>query len=481
VGTPRQTIEHELKLGAEPGFRLPELPGSPLPERRFTSTYHDTPDFRLARAGVTLRRRVEARAGLWQLKLPRGVTRLELELPGGPAGPPAGLRDLLTPYLRGAELAPVAQLRTHRAGVRAELDGAAAEVTVDAVSVLLGRRVERRFRELEVELVEGEDGKALRRLEKTLRAAGATDGDIRPKLLQALDLPAPEPPPRPAAGMPLREYLSAMLLAQVRALVYHDPGTRLGTDPEELHQLRVATRRLRAYLRAAEPFLDVAWAEALRAELGWLGGALGPVRDLDVLLERLRGDAETLEPAERRAFARLLARLEQERESDRGALLEALRSERYLALLDRLDSAAADPRLTTEQGSVADLAAAEFRRLRKAARGLPPDPPDDLLHALRIKGKRARYAAELAEPATGKRASAFIAASKVFQDVLGEHQDAVVAEERVRAALRRLGGRGVAFAAGRIVERERSRRAAARAAFPDAWSRLERAGEQAWR
>ena len=79
-----------------------------------------------------------------------------------------------------------------------------------------------------------------------------------------------------------------MIAVQVGELIAHDPGTRLGDDPEELHQARVATRRLRAVLRAARPLLDPGWTESLRAELSWLGGALGPVRDLDVLLDHLR-------------------------------------------------------------------------------------------------------------------------------------------------------------------------------------------------
>jgi inorganic triphosphatase YgiF len=75
----RRTLERELKLVAEPGFRLPELDGKPLPPRVFTSTYHDTADRRLLAAGITLRRRVENRRSLWQLKLPQAGGRLELE------------------------------------------------------------------------------------------------------------------------------------------------------------------------------------------------------------------------------------------------------------------------------------------------------------------------------------------------------------------------------------------------------------------
>ena len=99
---------------------------------------------------------------------------------------------------------------------------------------------------------------------------------------------------------------------------------------------------------------------------------------------------------------------------------------------------------------------------------------------IRIRGKRARYAAELAEPVAGKKATSFIREAKAFQDVLGEHQDAVFAEEKVRALLTELGGASTAFAAGRLVERQRERREEARGSFRKAWKALERRGRQAW-
>lgn len=467
-----------LELDLTPRFRLASLPGEALPESSVTSTYFDSDDHRLARAGVILRRRVEARRGAWHLKLPGGASRIVL--PGGPGAPPAELNELVTAFLRGAELRQVAVLRTRHSGVRLTgNDGSVADVTVDAVARLEGGHVTDSFRELDA-VVTGGTARSLRRLERMLERAGAIEGDGRQKLYRALHLPVPEPLPVPTRDATLREHLHTMLATQLAAILAHDPGTRHGVDPEELHQLRVATRRLRAFLRAARPLLELEWAESLRAELGWVGGVLGPVRDLDVLLERLHDDARTLDPADQRPLQRLYGLLEAEREVDRDLMLEAMRSDRYLTLLDRLEAAVAKPRLTTEVGSVAEIAAAEFRRFRKAAKALGDPPADEELHALRIRGKRARYSAELAEPVAGKGATRFIQAAKQLQDVLGEHQDSVVAEARIRGALRQLGGKGVSFAAGRLVERERGRRAAAREAYPDALEALLRAGKAAW-
>lgn len=476
----RETHERELKLAVPPGFTLPDIAGEKLGPDTFTSTYHDTADRALARAGITLRRRVQNRRGLWQLKLPGEGERLELEVPGGPAAPPDELGTLLVGVLRGRVLEAVAVLRTRREGIRARENGrAVADVTVDTVAVLDGRRVRERFVELEAEALAGGAG-ALPELERLLIEAGAGPGDGRSKAFRALGY-FPLEPTAPPRWAPAVEHVRAMIALQVGELIAHDPGTRLGADPEELHQVRVATRRLRAVLRAARPLLNPEWTEALRSELAWLGSALGPVRDLDVLLERLEEEIADLEPPERRAAGGFLRSLEEERSSARAAMLDAMTSGRYAELLTRLEAAAVAPRAQRADVSLRDIAAREFRKLRKAVRTLPPDPSDDALHAVRIRGKRSRYAAELAEGVGGKPTRRFVEDAKRFQDVIGEHQDAVVAEERIRGLLDRADGTTAHFAAGRLVERERERRRRMRADFPKAWARLEKSGKRAWR
>ena len=128
----KETVERELKLTPGEGFVLPELGGEAQPTRVFVSTYHDTGDLVLARHGVTLRHRVEDGTGLWQLKLPRGAARTELEQPGPPAKPPLELSSLLVGFLRGRELRRVARLRTRREVVRAN----GAEIVDASVAVL---------------------------------------------------------------------------------------------------------------------------------------------------------------------------------------------------------------------------------------------------------------------------------------------------------------------------------------------------------
>ncbi|HET8873140.1 MAG TPA: CHAD domain-containing protein [Gaiellaceae bacterium] len=278
----------------------------------------------------------------------------------------------------------------------------------------------------------------------------------------------------PLAGLEPREEdeLQRALKGYRDELLAREPGVRLGADPEELHKQRVATRRLRSLLRSARPVLeDPIRAKRLRDELGWLGALLGEVRDRDVLIDYLVAELATLEEAA--AFGAVLELLDGERDEAREHLIGALDGPRYATLLAELERL---PGLK-EGASLGRVAADDYRRLRKAARRLDVKATDEELHRLRIRAKRARYAGE----AVGAKKE-FVDRAKDLQDVLGEHQDAVVAEERIRDLLARVRGTGrTALVAGRLIERQRLRRANARRAWPKAWNRLERAGDAAWR
>jgi CHAD domain-containing protein len=475
--TAASNLERERKLVGKHEL-IDTLEGESLETRTFTSTYFDTDDRRLLRRGVTLRRRVEDGLSRWQLKLPQNSGRLEVEAAGGPL-PPRELYELLTAFLGGSKLVPAATLRTKRRGIRVREGADSADVVADEVAVLDGDREVDAFDELEVELVSGDES-LLDVLERRLHDAGAEAGTGEVKLERALGgLPREEDAP-PVKGAPPLEHLLWQLRRQYEAIVAHDPGVRLGCDPDDVHGLRVAIRRLRAMLRAARPMLAGTWSEPLRIELKWLGGELGPLRDADVFRAYLTEEASTLDEPDRAGIEELIGLVELERLSAHARAVRALRSRRYLALLDELERTARAPRVSGASVPLEDIAREEFRKLAKAARRITPSSTDEELHALRIRGKRARYAAELAATATGKRTARFLKHAKRFQDVVGEHQDAVVAEERLRA-LRARAGHDATFGMGRLVERQRARRESARAELPAAWRRLERAGRRAWR
>ena len=279
------------------------------------------------------------------------------------------------------------------------------------------------------------------------------------------------------------DLVRAKIDEQVRALTEHEQIARAGVDPEGVHQMRVAVRRLRAALKAES---SIPGADALQEELKWLGTSLGNVRDLDVQIGHLRAQAADFGDDEQAAVEQLLKGLLTDRRRARQRMLGVLRSRRYATLLELLNGIAANelpvngapPAKTRKQwaANLAELVRRPYRKLTKAANALGADPPDDDLHALRIKGKRLRYAAELAAPAGGKPVEKLIKATKGLQDVLGDHQDAVIAEQEVRRLLAELGDEievNVVFVAGRLVERERARRAECRARWREALAEVD--------
>jgi CHAD domain-containing protein len=495
------TLEREAKLQAPPAFRLPDLGGDGLvaserEPQRLVTVYVDTPDLRVVRWGCSLRHRTgEGDGGVWTVKLPPRqegslLVRAEHTFDGDdPRKLPVAAVDLLRGYVRGGELAPVARLRTVRHGVelRDEAGVPLATLTDDEVSVMDGRRVASRFRELEVELDPAAPSEISGALLERLRSAGAGALDNVPKLVRALGPRATEPPdvvvPDVGERSTVAEVVRRALAASVVRLLRHDAGVRLGDDPEDVHQARVATRRLRSDLRTFRDVVEPAWAGPIRDELRWLGAELGAVRDAEVLRDRLRGREALLATGDAAAVERLVAGLARRREEDRDRLLASMREPRYVALLDALVAAAANPAVVAE---VADAPAAAalapalegpWKHLRTAIDGVVDEPTDEALHAARIRAKRVRYAAEAMAPVFGKRAKGFAAAAVELQDVLGEHQDAVVARAWLRGAAT---SPAQAFVAGQLAAIEAEAARAARAAWPAAWKSLSRKKLRFW-
>jgi len=271
--------------------------------------------------------------------------------------------------------------------------------------------------------------------------------------------------------------LQAQVWEQRDAMLRHDPGTRLGADPENLHQFRVASRRLRAFLRVARRLVDTTWAASLRTELGDLGRTSGPVRDLDVLLEQLQHEIQSLDPGELPAGQAVIAALESERERLQRELRAALAEPSYLRLLDRLAlpiEASAQPART----SLRKLAARELHRLVRDVQELGGSPDNEALHALRIRVKRVRYAVELGGQPTQPQTERVIGAAKTLQDILGEHQDTVVAERLLADLAGRAADASLVFVAGRLAERQRLRREQLAERLPAAWRQLRRAARK---
>jgi CHAD domain-containing protein len=489
-----------VKLGASPGFRVPPLDDlddgmSALarPDVVLQATYFDTPDLRLTRAGASLRYRSDDG---WTVKLPTdgqhgdALHRSELHVDGPPGTPPAAALDLVRPFARSVPIGVVSRLRTLRR--RVDLFDAAGErlgeVDDDEVSVLDGRRVGARFREVEVEIGASAPADLQSRIVERLRNAGAGDPDPVPKVVRALGPRALEPPDVVARelddGATAAEVVRSAIANALRRLMVHDAGVRLGDDAEAVHQARVATRRLRSDLRTFRDFLEPEWNESLREELKWLGAELGTVRDGDVLVDRLRSHARRLPDEEHLVVERVISRRSAERDDAHTELLDAYRGSRYVELLDRLVDAIREPLFT----EAADGRAAEvlpevvkgpWKHLRDAVDALGDAPPDESLHDVRKRAKRCRYAVEAVAPVVGKRAREFASRVADVQEVLGEHQDAVIARTWLGKAAADLSP-NEAYAAGMLAGVELGAASTSRDAFPAAWKSAAKKQLRTW-
>lgn len=489
-------LEREVKLAVPPAFALPDLEDlaaavetSPIDERRLETVYYDTPDLRLARWGANLRIR---QGEGWTLKLPLTsegptLTRRELEFLGDASQPPEAAVALVIAYVRRATLVPVASLSTLRRRVQLKnREGTLlAEVVDDDVSVIQGLRVQSRFREVEVELKDQSAERLLDPILARLRGAGAADEDQASKLVRALGARAtavPEVDPLAlTSASTAGELVRHAIAVSVASLMRHDPGVRLGDDLEDVHRARVATRRLRSQLRTFRTLLDTEWANALREELRWLGGGLGGVRDRQVMAQRVRARTGALAEDDAPTVADLAAELQAESEEARARLVLDMRTDRYIDLIERLVEASRAPALTPEAQQraavvVPALARREWRQLRKGIVALSDQPADSELHRIRILAKRVRYAAEAAEPIAGKIATRSADAAAALQDVLGDHQDSVTAQQWLREA-----GKGPrAFVAGELTALERETAAQDRAAWHNVWKKLDRKRLRRW-
>ncbi|HEU5447774.1 MAG TPA: CYTH and CHAD domain-containing protein [Acidimicrobiia bacterium] len=489
-------LEREVKLAAWGGFAVPALDDvapdvtvEQLKVKKLDATYYDTRDLRLARAGVSLRHRVGDDPP-WTVKLPEGdggpiMSRREFPFEGPPGSIPPDAERLVRAYARGEQLVAAARLKTERSRVGLHMYGVpVAEIADDEVSVYHGSRLASRFREVEVEVEESAPDGLLDAVVARLRDAGAGAPDSTPKVVRALGPRALEPLPGTAAPVrpdsTIGEIVQAAVGNALARIVAHDPGVRLGDDPEDVHQARVGTRRLRSDLRTFRPLLDRDWVAGIREEAGWYAALLGEVRDTEVLMERLEHQARSLPKEDAAAVTPIVKRLAREREAGRKRLLEGMDSPRYIALLDRLTEAAAQPQFAPDAKGGPGQPAADalpalvrrpWKRLSKAVADLPKVPADEQLHAVRILAKHTRYAAEAAAGVIGKRASTFAKQIAAVQTVLGDHQDACVMEGWLRQAAPKTRSTREAMLIGQLIGLQRAEAHVKRAAWPDVWAR----------
>ncbi len=473
-----QWDEPEIQFQVPHRFTIPEQLGIPLSPRVFTSTYFDSELHQLGRLGLTLRRRIERGRGVWQLKMPSGDYRIELEIESGSRHIPFQFVDLLTAYFRKQDPVQLGKLRTWRTGYLIQDKGKIlAELTLDSVALLQDHKIVSRFREMELE-VKGGTADQVTFIRKSLQKAGAKPKLFQPKIFQALELPYPFVSPELDPTAPPSEHIRTSFHAQINQMIFHDPGTRFGRDSEALHQMRVATRRMRAIIHTLRPFLEPGWTETFKQEGGWIGSLLGKVRDWDVLLAYFRQEFSDLPSLEPRAFQSIVEKFEGQRSVARARLLEGLRSDRYLSLLSFLEHSTSHFPFQQDTPDMIELAHRSIEKVNKFVNSSSGFWTPQNLHRMRILVKRARYTVELAEPFLGKAAKRFLKQAKTLQDLLGRYQDAAVVESRVLALQPRSHGPGMAFLSGVIVERLRNGQNTVIQRAPIHWKKLQKIGEK---
>jgi triphosphatase len=474
-----------------------------LPLHTVQDRYLDTPTRLLMRAGVACRlRQVGQRATLtlkslapfregladrmeWREELPPGDWSWPGPLPG------RELRLRLLPLTRR----PVVEclfdleqaLRIYDVRTR---DGARLEVAAERTS-LAGSKGGDTLQRIEIGLREGSAGALIRfaaDLRHALKLKPATGSTFEYGLREAgLGMPAPAKGPalRLRPQDTVRKAAARALTLHFRRMLWHEPGTRLGLNPECLHDMRVSLRRLRAILRLFRAFLPPTSAATLAEELKWLGQSLGAVRDLDVHLQDCPAMLGQLPETVRAASGSCRREMSQRRKRAYDAMCRDLRSPRFRALkkafrewIRRLGRpAAAGGAVIAAEG--ASLMEAELERILKDGRAIADDTPDEALHRLRVRCKRLRYACETLRDIYGKPVAKMARRLATLQEVLGAHQDAVAAQaliERAMAASVAATPDGVeaACALGRCAAGWREKQRVCRAAIPEAWKAFDR-------
>jgi triphosphatase len=439
----------------------------PEPARELRDVYYDTEDWRLYRAGYALRVRRDnesAEATMKALMPSEGGIRRRREISEPlkgvqtPKGIPGPVGERVRRVAGTADLRPLFEVSTRRRtfALCSETPSSGEIVEDTSGNIRLQNSEQDAIVLAEVALDESEifanggDSTHLSRVEVEVGSDAAIHDGVRDfveVLKEALKL-------RPTRTSKFRTGLSvaglspevaldlgpteidatlscggvafAILRRHFGQMLAHEPGVRLGEDPEELHDMRVATRRLRAALKLYSDFLPKR-SERYERDLRWVAGALGEVRDLDVHLEGLSEEAsrngEVLEE--------VVSLLRERRNEARRGMLEALDSNRYERLIASFSATLRRGRSPTPTSPILEVAPNlirdRYKKVRKSANRLSEDSPPEHYHDLRKKGKRLRYALEPLQEIYGKQAQKMVKLLKKIQDDLGDHQDFIVA------------------------------------------------------
>jgi CHAD domain-containing protein len=471
----RTVTEQEDKFEVDSDWVMPQLTellpdGGRLDQetRKLDNTYFDTPGAGLRLFGITLRRRIGGSETGWQLKVPSGTARTELQSSWPTKTLPPPLEKGVAGLVAGENLDAVAAIKTTRTAY--QLLNADGELVLEVADDQVqsgppdGESMLHSWRELEVELGPAGKKKDLKRARKLLQAAGASPSTTRTKLDRALGPTLPDGQALTVEAGTVGELVAAYVAAQCEVLASNDVGMRTG-EPA-VHKTRVAARRLRSTLRMFDEVFDEAPAEELNNELSWYADVLGQVRDRDILSARLSKQIAELPADQVRGpvEAEINKILAAERRQALDGLNKAMRTQRYEHLMQLLRGWRLTPPLTEAAAGV-DTAAVKYAEKAKKTADKRFRKADDIeqLHRARKAFKRARYAAELVEPADSDM-KAVARKAEEMQTLLGEHQDATVSASFLGTVSSQVDGES-SFTYGILLANELNRAAQIRASL----------------
>jgi triphosphatase len=422
-------------------------------------TYFDTDDWRIHRAGFALRIRSEDGKAEVTLKSLRSnsaemADRRELSETLENTGSesiarstgPVGMR---VHAVSGAHaLQPLFEVHTSRqryAVHAANDEKPLGEIALDETVISRPNgQPQTSIQRVEVEALT-DAHESLQTLVTALRSGCSLESASDSKFSQGLKsvglTPAPPPelaPTAVSASMRIDEVALANLRRYLSLWDLHEPGGRLGDDLEELHDLRVAGRRLDGILRQFGRFLPASLVR-IRPTLKKVLRALGETRDLDVALLELDAFSRELSEADQANLEPLKRHLRSERTRARAKMLRVLDSSAVQKDLGKLRLELAQPAGASEAPGapalevVPELIRTRYKKVRKGAAGLTPDSSMESYHAVRGRVKKLRYVLDSVAVIFGKPANAMVRSLRRWQEQLGMQQDADVAGRRLQA------------------------------------------------
>jgi CHAD domain-containing protein len=284
---------------------------------------------------------------------------------------------------------------------------------------------------------------------------------------------------------PARDAFLLAVLQASRQLRQNAPGAMQG-DPTGVHQMRTAARRFRSTLRLYRPLLEGPWADHVSEQLAWLGEQLGAVRDADVRRHLLGASAGVLTEE----LGPLFSALQERHATATSQLHLGFESDRYRDLLVQIQEAPEVIAFQEEawqpcREALPPLVRTVWKRLKSEGRALDLSSEPAAFHRVRKRAKRARFAAESVAPClgpdSGHAARRFAKRARAVQDVLGRHQDAIIASQEIRRVAAEHPSDGAFnLAMGQLLERQENAAGESRREFFKIWHRLDRKKVRHW-